>query len=134
METGKINIVAGGFALVLASIGGLCLGFSLDPYFEKGFLAVPLARYLLKAGHTHGMPLGLYNLIVGMLIGRLNLGDSGKKWCSHLSIAALIMPIGLILRGATEGAMTFAPVVLFGAVCFFVSVLLLIKGGLNKTG
>ncbi|RJP85571.1 MAG: hypothetical protein C4518_15850 [Desulfobacteraceae bacterium] len=128
MRQEKINIIAGCAGILIAAAGGLCLGFSMDPYFEKGFYALPLGRYLLKAGHTHGMPIALYNLIIGSLLPNLELTDTGKKWCSRLAVCAFIMPIGLVLRGITGGAMTFAPVVLAGALCFLSSIVLVMKG------
>ncbi len=128
MRSGRINILVGGLGILLAAIGGFFLGFSMDAYFDKGFYAVPLGRYLLKAGHTHGMPVALYNLIIGSLIEKLSLTDKGKKWCSWLAVLAFIMPIGLVLRGLTNGAMTFAPVVLLGSLCFLASAVMVMKG------
>lgn len=133
MHYGRNNIVVGGIIIFIGAFVGFALGFSIDPYFEKGFYAVPLARFLLKAGHSHGMPFALYNLILGSMIDRLVLSDSLKKWCSTLGILAFIMPVGLILRGMTGGAMTFAPVALLGAIFFLSSAALMIYGALNKS-
>jgi len=132
MGQGRINIIAGCIGILLAGVGGFCLGFSMDPYFDKGFYAVTLGRYLLKAGHTHGMPIALYNLIIGSLLGNLTLTDGVKKWCSTLAVLSFIMPIGLALRGLTDGAMTFAPVVLLGSLCFLASVVMVMKGAVGK--
>jgi hypothetical protein len=132
MNFGRKNIIAGGIVIFVGAFGGFALGFSLDPYFEKGFYAIPLARYLLKAGHTHGMPFALFNLILGGMIDRLALTDRQKQWGSTLGILAFVMPVGLILRGLTGGAMTFAPVVLVGALFFLSSVALVIYGGVKQ--
>jgi hypothetical protein len=132
MRQGRINIIAGCVGILIAAVGGFCFGFSMDPYFDKGFYAVPLGRYLLKAGHTHGMPISLYNLIIGSLLENLTLTDTAKKWCSTLAVLAFIMPVGLALRGLTDGAMTFAPVVLLGSLCFLASVVMVMKGALGK--
>lgn len=132
MRSGRINVLAGCAGILLAAAGGICLGFSMDPYFDKGFYAVPLGRYLLKAGHTHGMPLALYNLIIGSLLENLALTDKARKWCSLLAVLAFIMPVGLVLRGLTGGAMTFAPVVLLGSLCFLASVVMVMKGAVGK--
>lgn len=134
MISGRLNIIAGGIVVVLAGLGGFVLGFTMDPYFAKGFYAIPLGRVLLKAGHTHGMPFALYNILIGSLLDRLTLSASWKKRCSIFTILSFIMPIGLLLRGMTDGAMTFAPVVLIGSLCFFISALIVVKGALsNKT-
>ncbi len=132
MKEGRLNVIVGGIAILVGAVGGFCLGFSMEPFFKDGFYAMTLPRLLLKAGHTHGMPFGLYNLIIGVLLPQLTLGSTGKKWCSILSILAFIMPIGLILRGITGGAMTFAPVALLGAVCFMSSIVLVIIGAVKQ--
>lgn len=134
MSSGRLNIIAGGVVIVLAGLGGFVLGFTMNPYFEKGFYAIPLGRVLLKAGHTHGLPIAFYNIIIGSLLDRLTLSDKWKKICSIFTILSFIMPVGLLLRGITDGAMTFAPVVLIGSLCFFISALIMVRGAIsNKT-
>jgi len=128
MNSGRLNVIVGGSVLILAGLGGFALGFTMDAYFEKGFYALPLARLLLKAGHTHGMPLSLYNILIGSLVDRLALTPKRKRACSITAVGSLIMPIGLILRGVTDGAMTFAPVVMIGAFCLFISAAIVLKG------
>lgn len=132
MNLGRLNIVAGGVVIIVAGLGGFALGFTMVPYFDKGFYAIPLGRVLLKAGHTHGMPMAFYNIIVGSLIERLPLTDKWKKWCSITTLLSFIMPLGLILRGVTDGAMTFAPVVLIGSLCFFASAAIMVKGAISQ--
>ena len=128
MDYGRLNVISGGIAIFVAAIGGFALGFSMDPYFEKGFYALPLGRMFLKAGHTHGMPFAVYNIILGVLLDRLALTDKWKGICSVLAVLAFLMPVGLVLRGLTDGAMTFAPVALLGALFFLISAAIMIKG------
>jgi len=132
MIHGRRNIIAGGVAIFVAAFGGMALGFNMDAYFEKGFYAMPLTRLLVKAGHTHGMPFALYNILIGSLVDRLALSDAWKKRCSVAAILAFIMPLGLVLRGIDSGAMRFAPVVMTGALCFLASVGIVIKGALAE--
>ena len=132
MIHGRRNIIAGGVAIFVAAFGGMALGFTMDAYFEKGFYAMPLTRLLVKAGHTHGMPFALYNILIGSLVDRLALSDAWKKRCSVAAILAFIMPLGLVLRGIDSGAMRFAPVVMTGALCFLASVGIVIKGALAE--
>lgn len=42
------------------------------------------------------------------------------------------MPLGLLLRGLAGGSMTFAPVVMIGAICFIASAAIMIKGAIAK--
>ncbi len=128
MKYGRMNIIAGGVVLFAAAIGGFALGFTMNPYFDKGYYAIPLARLLLKAGHTHGMPFALYNLLIGSLVDRMAIDNRWKKACSVSAVLSLIMPLGLILRGMTNGAMTFTPVVFLGSLFFLASVAIIIKG------
>jgi hypothetical protein len=132
MKFGRLNIIVGGIVIFLSTIGGFSLGFTMDHFFERGFYAIPLGRVLLKAGHTHSMPFAFYNIIIGSLVDRLSLNDKWKKRCSFFTILSLIMPIGLILRGITDGAMTFAPVVLIGAIFFVGSSAIMIKGVISN--
>ena len=130
MQYGRLNVIVGGIAIFVAAFGGFALGFTLDPFLEKGFYELPLWRLLLRAGHTHGMPFALYNLIIGVLLGHLVLSDKWKRACSVFGALTLIMPIGLVLRGLTGGATTFVPVVLVGALCFLASAVLIIVGAI----
>lgn len=131
MIFGRHNIILGAIAIFVGAFGGMALGFTMEGYFPQGFYALPISRVLIKASHTHGMPFALYNLIYGSLIDRLNLDDKWKKRGSLLTMFTFIMPIGLLLRGVDNGAMTFAPVVMLGALCFLASAAVLIKGATN---
>lgn len=128
MRFGRLNIMAGAAVIFLAAIGGFALGFTIEPNIKDGHYMLTYPRLLLKAGHTHGMPFALYNLIIGGLVDRLALSGGRKKWLSYLAVGTFIMPVGLILRGLTGGAMTFAPVVMIGALCFLGSAALLFIG------
>ena len=86
LSYGRPNVIIGGIAIFVAAAGGMVLGFTMDAYFPQGFYALPLTRVLMKAGHTHGMPFALYNLIYGSLIDRLALdGKWKKRGCSRCS-------------------------------------------------
>lgn len=130
MKQGRLNIVLGAVTIIVAGIGGFVLGATVEHHFVLGHYAPDLPRFLRKAGHSHGMPMALYNLIVGGLVDRLELGESGKAWCSRLAAGALLMPVGLLLRGLDNGAMTFAPLALLGGVSFMASAALILKGAL----
>ncbi len=131
MKYGRVNIIAGGIVIFLAAIGGLALGFTLDTVFKDGFYSLTLPRLLVKAGHTHGMPMALYNLIIGGMVDRLALTDRGKRYLSLFALGAFIMPVGLILRGLDGGAMAFAPVVMIGVLSFLTSAGIMLKGAIT---
>ena len=60
----------------------------------------------------------------------LNFKGSTKlgKGVSWLGIASGLLPVGLILRGLTNGAMTFAPVAMLGGVGLLGAFVLLLFG------
>ena len=104
MHSGRLNIRLGIVVMITATFGGFALGNSLDPYFEHGYAQIPFWRYLMKAGHTHGMPFGLINIVFGMLISRLTCSDRVKTIASILTATAILLPLGVFLRGVSEGA------------------------------
>ena len=131
---GKINIVAGSAGILLASIGGMMLGLTYNDFFKDGSYMIDLSRALLKAAHTHGQPLAMYNLIFALLINQVVLTDRSRKIASWAAVLSLVMPVGMVLRGLTDGAMTFAPVAMIGVLGFFVSAGFLLAGctGMNE--
>ncbi len=130
MKQGRLNIILGSAVIIVAGIGGFALGFTVEHHFVLGHYSPGLARFLTKAGHSHGMPMAFYNLIVGGLIDRFGLGEGEMKWCSWLAAGAFLMPLGLLLRGLDGGALTFAPVTLVGGLSFMASAALILKGAL----
>ena len=130
MKQGRLNIILGSAIIIVAGIGGFALGFTIEHHFVLGHYSPNLPRFLTKAGHSHGMPMAFYNLIVGGLIDRLVLTDSAKTWCSRFAAGALLMPLGLLLRGLDGGAFTFAPVALLGGLSLMASAAILLKGAL----
>jgi hypothetical protein len=130
IKFGRLNIIVGSCAIFVAAIGGFALGKTLEGNFTLGVYAMTLPRLLLKAGHSHGMPFAFYNLIIGLLVDRLELDDKWKKYCSVLAVLALFMPIGLALRGAFNGSAAFEPIPMFGALCYLASAAIVLKGAL----
>lgn len=134
MNYGKINIVAGSVGILLASIGGMMLGLTYNDLFKDGSYMIDLSRAFLKAAHTHGQPLAMYNLIFALLINQVVLSDRSKKIATYAAALSMVMPVGMMLRGLTGGAWTFSPVAMIGVLGFVVSAGFLLAGGigLNK--
>lgn len=118
MITGRFNILLGLSAMVVAAIAGFALGQSLEPYYESGYGQIPLWRYLTKAGHTHGMPFGLINIVFGLLIGRAECSDRLKRIGAVLTALALCLPMGVALRGLTAGATYAEGIAMIGGLSF----------------
>ncbi len=108
-------------AMLIATIVGFALGQSLEPYFKNGFGQIPLWRYLTKAGHTHGMPFGLINIVFGFLIGRSDASPAIKRGAASFTAFALLLPFGVFLRGFTAGAKFAEGIAMVGGLSFLAS-------------
>jgi hypothetical protein len=129
MRFGRANVVAGALGLLVGSLGGLALGATFDRFAVRdGLHALTLARFYLREGHSHTMPISLLNLIVGVLLDRLSLSDGLKRACSWLTVLAFVLPLGLAAKGAAGAPSDFPPVGIIGALAFVGAVLLLIAG------
>jgi len=128
MKTGKMNLYLGALVMMAAAFGGFALGKTMDLFFVNGYAQIPLWRYLVKAGHTHGMPFGLINIAFGLVIARLTCSDGIKRFASAFTAAAILLPIGTCLRGLTEGAKFTEVLAGLGGFCFFAACVLLVIG------
>jgi len=128
MNNGRFNIYLGLITLIAASVGGFALGKTLEPYFAHGYAQIPLWRYLTKAGHTHGMPFGLINIVFGLLLSRLQCSNSIKRAASILTATSILLPVGVCLRGLTEGAKFSEIIAMLGGFSLIGACILLIAG------
>ena len=128
MKNGKFNIYLGLITLIAAAVGGIILGKTMEPYYINGYAQIPLWRYLTKAGHTHGMPFGLINILFGLILSRLTCSDGIKLAVSILTAAALLLPVGVCLRGLTEGAQFCKILAMLGGLSLIGACVLLIIG------
>ena len=132
MKFGRANVVAGAAGLLLAGLGGMALGLTFDTYSEKeGNHLLSIVRFYLREGHSHGMPIALFNLMVGSLVDRLGLTDRSKRLCSISAIAGLVLPFGLALKGASGAPSSFPPIGLIGDFGMLASVCFLLVGALR---
>ncbi|MBM3804816.1 MAG: hypothetical protein FJW26_21210 [Acidimicrobiia bacterium] len=127
MKYGKLNLIAGAAGILVGGIGGLALGVTFDKYSVKdGHRLLRVVRFYLCEGHSHGMPIALFNFIVGFLIDRLPLSPSWRRVCPVAAVVGLVLPIGLALKGASGAAENFPPVGLGIAGMRTAAVLLLV--------
>ncbi|MDH5639585.1 MAG: hypothetical protein OEZ04_13950 [Nitrospinota bacterium] len=131
MRFGRSNLIVGSVVIIITTLGGFALGASLEPNFQDGFYKQSHLRALLKTGHTHGMLFAYFNLIVGLLVNKLELTDKGKKWLSLLAIGALLTPVGVFTRGLLGGTEAVMPVVAIGAFCYLGCAGLILKGAIG---
>jgi hypothetical protein len=128
MRRQRLNLLLGGVGIVLASLGGFALGMGHADTFAEGYYKIDLVRALLKDAHNHGQPFAFFNLIVGLLLPRLALGERGKAWLSSLAAASLLLPVGLFARGLAHGSMLPAPITFAGGIAFVGAAVLVAVG------
>jgi hypothetical protein len=132
MRFGRVNVVAGAAGLLLAGLGGVALGLTFDTYSVKdGSHLLSIVRFYLREGHSHGMPIALFNLVVGSLVDRLGLSDRSKRLCSIAAMVGLVLPLGLALKGASGARSSFPPIGLIGVLGLLTSACLLLVGALR---
>lgn len=124
MKNGKLNISVGLLVMLITAFAGFALGNTLEPFFASGHAEIPLWRFLTRAGHTHGMPFGLINVVAGLLIPKLACSDRLKVVISIVAVASVLLPVGVALRGITHGAQFAKGLAMVGglsmvAVCLF---------------
>lgn len=133
MRYGRANVIVGALGLLVAGMGGMVLGATFDGNAIKdGYHLLTVVRFYLREGHSHGMPLGLFNLIVGALVDRLTLSDRAKQICSWGAILGFVMPLGLALKGASGASASFPPIGVIGALGIFAAATCLLVGALGS--
>lgn len=128
MRRQRLNLLVGGLGIVVASLGGFALGVGHASFFAEGFYKIDLVRALLKDAHNHGQPFAFFNLIVGILLPHLALGERARAWLSYLAAASLLLPLGLLARGMAGGSMAFAPFTFAGGLAFLAAAALVSLG------
>lgn len=116
MTTGRFNIVLGLVAMILAGVTGFALGLTLEQYFLNGYAQITFWRQLTKVGHSHGMPFGMINILFGLLIARATCSIHLKRIGAITTAVALCLPVGVSLRGLTEGAVWAYSLAMLGGV------------------
>ena len=104
MTTGRFNIILGLVAMTLAGFAGFALGLTLEQYYQNGYAQITFWRQLTKVGHSHGMPFGMINILFGLIIAHASCSIRLKRIGAIATALALCLPVGVALRGLTEGA------------------------------
>lgn len=132
MKYGRLNIIIGSIVIVAGGIGGFLLGGTLDSFVKDGVYNITLVRIFMRGSHTHGLLMAFYNLIFGLMVDSLALSGKAKRAGSIIAACSLLLPVGLGLRGMTDGSMAFAPISLVGGVLFIASSVFILIGAIRK--
>jgi len=132
MNYGKFNLIAGFTGLLLAACGGMALGLTFDQFsVRNGDHIMSVARFYLREGHSHGMPVSFFNLFIGLLLDRVHLSNRLKTTCMVLALLAFSLPIGLVAKGAAGAPTDFPPIGMIGVVGLFGAAFIMLIGALR---
>ena len=111
MNHGKINVSAG----LLFMAGFMVVGFVLiylrdfAPGKDQWIADYAVGTHFeTRLAHVHGNLFAFLNILVGSLLLRLPFQERTARWVSRLSLAGMLMPVGILAE------------VLFGAPPLFV--------------
>ena len=122
------NIRFGLVALfITGTVGGMMLGGTFnDMSVQNGNHLLGLARFYMREGHSHGNFMAFFNLFVGLILPYLALSEKAKKVASWSAMAAIMLPVGLALKGFAGAPDDYPPIGIIGilgiTVCMFVMI------------
>jgi len=127
------NILFGFSVLFLTAFaGGALLGGTFNAQsIQDGYHSLPLQRFFLREGHSHGNFMAIYNILVGIVLANIALTDRLRKITSWSAMAAVLLPIGLAWKGMLGGVDEPPPVALVGIIGIGISLALIIYGTLR---
>ncbi len=135
---GRLNFIVGGVGLILSVAAALALGITFDEHGQReGLYLFSVARFYLRFAHTHGMPLSLYNLIVGLCLAALPMTPRRAKLTAWGAASTWLIPSLMTLKGALGAPEGFPHLEIVGIVGLVVSAALLVgaaaRGSAAKT-
>ena len=131
---GRLNFIVGGVGMMVSVVAALALGITFDDHGQReGLYLFSVVRFYLRFAHTHGMPLSLYNLIVGLCLGILDMSPRRRKLAAWGAASTWLIPILMTLKGALGAPANFPHVEIIGILGLVVSSGLLVAAARNET-
>lgn len=96
---GKINITTGFLFLAGFMVYGFVLIFLRDfaPGKEQWIADYAVGKHFeSRLAHVHGNLFAFINIVVGYLLLRLPIAPGSAKWISWLTLAGMLMPLGIL--------------------------------------
>ena len=121
MGEGKRNILAGVILLISFMLFGFLLIYLRDfaPGKADWVAAYSTGKHFeSRLAHVHGNLFALLNLAYGLILARLELPVRTARWISWLTVAGLMMPIGIVAELAFGAPPIF---VLIGGIAMVVA-------------
>ena len=128
MDLGKKNIKFGFLWITLATFLGFILAIKLQTGGEE-WQKSPVHMYW-RTAHVHANTLAILNILYGLFIGRVGLGDGAKNLGSNLALAGMVlMPLGLFFVPLIPPAGYIIPI---GEWCIIISMGMMAAGAFKS--
>lgn len=122
MKHGRINISTGLLFMAGFMLFGFVLIFLRDfaPGKEQWIADYAVGKHFeSRLAHVHGNLFAFLNIMVGYLLFRLPIPDGTARWVSRLTLAGMLMPVGILAEVLLGAPPLF---VLIGAASMVASV------------
>lgn len=122
MAHGKVNISAGLLFLAGFMLFGFVLIYLRDfaPGKEQWIAEYSVGTHFeSRLAHVHGNLFAFLNIVIGYLLLRLPLPETTSRWVSRLSLAGMLMPVGILAEVLLGAPPIF---VLIGGIAMVVAV------------
>lgn len=128
MESGKNNIKFAFLWITLATFLGFILAIKSQTGGEEWSKSA--IHHLWKTAHIHANTLAILNILYGLIIGKVGLGDGAKKAGCGLALAGMvIMPLGLFLAPLIQPVGYIIPL---GEWCIIISMGIMAAGAFKS--
>lgn len=121
LASGRWNLSVGLLGLAAFMVYGFVLIYLRDfaPGHEQWAADYGIGKHFeARLAHVHGALFSVLNLVMGLVVPKLQVSDRSRGWIAGLAIAGLLMPTG-ILAEVLFGAPPI--LVLVGGVAILVS-------------
>ncbi len=121
LATGRLNLSIGLLGLASFMVYGFVLIYMRDfgPNAAQWAADYGIGTHFeSRLAHVHGALFSVLNVVIGLVVGSLHTGEKSKAAIAGLSIAGLLMPIGIV----AEFAVGMSPLlVVVGAMAILIS-------------
>lgn len=134
LAAARVNFIVGCGGLILAVVAALALGITFEEHGNRdGLYLFSVIRFFLRFSHTHGMPLSLYNLIIGLALLWLPLTRRQAYIAAWGAAVTWLVPLVLTVKGALGAPPNFPHVEIIGIFGMVASAVIVLKGALALT-
>lgn len=99
LASGRWNLSVGLLGLATFMVYGFVLIYLRDfaPDHAQWAADYGIGKHFeARLAHVHGALFSLLNVVMGLVVGRLNVGEGSRAGIAGLTLAGLLMPLGIV--------------------------------------